>query len=334
MTSRQLARLIGVSQSAVSRAFTPNSSISPALRERVLTSARELGYEPNAIAAMLSSRKTNIVGIVVSDVTNPFYPGLTGKLSQGLQRNGLQSLLFNVTPGANIEGQLAALKRYNIDAVIVIAATVLSEPTLAWVTEGRNAVLVNRLVSSDLMSVCCDNTHGARTIIDHLHQTGRRKIAYVAGLTGTGIALARQHAAVTRMAELGMQLAGSFSRGVYSYEAGYQAALEAAAERPDAVMFANDILALGGFDALRDELGLDVPGDMAVTGFDDIDMASWPHYQLTTYRQPVEAIVEETLALITEGPRRKHRQISLAGELVVRRSSQAAAGDRRDKGGA
>jgi DNA-binding LacI/PurR family transcriptional regulator len=181
-------------------------------------------------------------------------------------------------------------------------------------------------VPTDPTSVCCDNSHGGRAIVDHLHQTSRRRIAYVAGLAGTGVALARQHAAVTRMAELGMQLTGIFSRGVYSYEAGHQAALEAPAERPDAIMFANDILAMGGFDALRDELGLDVPGDIAVTGFDDIEMASWPHDQLTTYRQPVGAIVEETLALITEGPNRKHRRISLAGELVLRRFSQIQAG--------
>jgi DNA-binding LacI/PurR family transcriptional regulator len=328
MTARELAQLIGVSQSTVSRAFTPNSSISPALRERVLKSARELGYQPNAIAAMLSSRRTNIVGIVVSDIRNPFYPGLIGKLSQALQRHGLQSLLFNVMPGTEVDEQLAALRQYNVDAVIVIAATILSESTLAWVTEGRNAVLVNRIASAELTTVCCDNELGARTIVDHLHALGRRRIAYVAGLTRTGVARERQHAAISRMAEHGMRLSGCFAGNAYTYEAGYAAAIEAATSEPDAIMFASDILALGGLDALRGKLGLRVPEDIAVTGFDDIEMASWPHYQLTTYRQPVDAIVEQTLALVAAGSNRPVAKRLLPGELVPRSSSLGRSAER------
>jgi Transcriptional regulators len=137
ITARELARLMGVSQSAVSRAFTPGTSISPELRQRVLRAAEEFDYHPNAIASMLSTRRSNIAGIVVSEMQNPFYPTLIEKLSRELQRVGLQSLMFNITRGSNIEEQLVALRKYNVDAVVVISATVLSGASLCWATEGR-----------------------------------------------------------------------------------------------------------------------------------------------------------------------------------------------------
>ena len=320
LTSRQLAAVIGVSQSTISRAFTPGSSISPDLRERVLRSAREFGYQPNAIASMLTKRRTNIVGIVASDMRNPFYPGLIEQLTQSLQRVGLQSLLFNVTPGASVEEQLVAIRTYNVDAVVIISATVLSERAIAWATEGRRAILLNRLSDNDIATVCCDNVAGTRALVDHFHAIGRRKIGYVAGLSKTAVGIERRSAFVTRLAELGMLLVGTVSHESYSYEAGWRGALELLPHKPDAIFFASDILAIGGMDALRREAGIAVPGDIAVAGFDDIAMAAWPAYSLTTYRQPVDTLVEATLELIAaEQPRPVHW--SIAGNLVVRASS-------------
>jgi DNA-binding LacI/PurR family transcriptional regulator len=320
LTSRQLAALLGVSQSAVSRAFTPGSSISDEMRARILKGARDFGYEPNAIASMLSTSRTSIVGIVVSDMRNPFYPVLIEKLTQGLQRVGLQSLLFNVTPGARLEEQLVALRRYNVDAVIVLSATALSERALAWATDGRDAILLNRQSGGDLTTICCDNVAGVRAVVDHLHGIGRRNIGYVAGLTATAVGIERRTAFVTRLAELGLRLAGTVSHGAYTYEAGWQSALDLLAHDPDAIFFASDILALGGIDALREVAGKRVPGDIAVAGFDDVAMASWPHYALTTYRQPIDALVEATLERLASGSRATlHRAIP--GELVVRAST-------------
>ena len=324
LTSRQLAALIGVSQSAVSRAFTPGSSISPDLRDRILRSARETGYQPNAIASMLTKRRTNIVGIVVSDMRNPFYPGLIEPLTQGLQRIGFQSLLFNITPGASVEEQLVAIRTYNVDAVIVISATILTERDLAWATEGRKAILLNRQSTEDITSVCCDNAAGARAVVDHLHAIGRRRIGYVAGLSKTAVGIERRSAFVTRLAELGMRLAGTVSHEAYGYEAGWRGALDLLAQKPDAIFFASDVLALGGIDALRQEAKVEVPDDIAVAGFDDIAMAAWPRYSLTTYRQPIGKLVETVLELLSEGHAETvHR--SIAGELIVRTSSVGSA---------
>lgn len=319
LTSRQLAALIGVSQSAVSRAFTPGSSIAPDLRARILGGARIYGYQPNAIASMLTTRRTNIVGIVVSDMQNPFYPSLIEQLTQGLQRAGLQSLLFNISPGSSLEDQLVALRTYDVDAVVVISATVVNATTLAWATEGRKAILLNRLGSDDFTSICCDNTEGARLIVDHLYSVGHRRIGYVAGLTQTAIGMLRYSSFSARLAELGMRLVGTASSESYSYHAGWRGALDLLPQSPDAIVFASDILALGGLDALKSAGAAGI----GVTGFDDIPMAAWPGYSLTTYRQPIPAIVEKTVALLRSpdlGPAQLH---TLKGELIIRDSTCA-----------
>jgi DNA-binding LacI/PurR family transcriptional regulator len=326
MTSRELARLLGVSQSAVSRAFSPGASISPELRERILAYARQVDYHPNAIASILSRRRSNIVGIVISELQNPFYPMLLEKLSRELQIIGLQSLLFNVTPGSDVENQLAALRQYHVDAVVIISATALSGAALTWATEGRAAVLVNRVIpEGNLNAVSCNNMHGARAVADHFHAIGSRRVAYVSGLMHTSTAAERRSGFITRAAELGMTLVGQASRNVYSYDAGYECALELARlGQVDAIFFANDTLAAGGIDALRDVAGIRVPEDIAVAGFDDIAMARWPRYSLTTYRQPLDEIVRRTVMLLqdayagTDGEPATHL---IDGELVVRAST-------------
>lgn len=329
VTARELARLMGVSQSAVSRAFTPGTSISPELRQRILRAAEEFDYHPNAIASMLSTRRSNIAGIVVSEMQNPFYPALIEKLSRELQRVGLQSLMFNITRGSNIEEQLVALRKYSVDAVVVISATVLSGASLRWVTEGRASVLVNRTIPDQkITSVSCNNIEGARAIADHFHALGRRNVAFVGGLSHTSTNIERQNAFITRVAELGMTLTHAVSGGEYSYEAGYKSALEiGSAERTEAIFFANDILAIGGFDALKDKLGLRIPEDMAIAGFDDVAMTRWPRYSLTTFRQPVDAMVAKTVTLIVEqlkGKNYEPTQNPLSGELLVRHSTMGA----------
>ena len=324
ITARQLARLIGVSQSAVSRAYTPGASISSEMRRRILSMADSMGYSPNAIASTLSKRRSNIVGIVVSAMQNPFYPVLIEKLSRGLQQVGQQSLLFNLTHGADIKQQLAALRQYNVDAVVIVSAAPLSGAALSWATEGRTTIMINRTVpDSGLSSVCCNNAEGARAIADHFHALGRRRVAFVAGVPHASANLERQHAFIERLAELGMTLSASVAGGEYSYEAGYRSALEVArAGHTEAIFFANDILAVGGLDALRDEAGLSVPGDVAVAGFDDIAMASWPRYSLTTFRQPLDAMVERTVQLVTGKAEPAETSIHLLpGELVVRNTT-------------
>jgi len=234
--------------------------------------------------------------------------------------------LFNVTPGSDTKQQILALRQYNVDAVIVVSATHLTGSDLNWATEGRRAVLVNRVAAdTTLTSVCCDNAAGARAIANHFYSLGHRRAAYVAGLPNTTTNLERQHNFIERLAELGMRLTACVKGGSYAYEAGYRAAIEVArTTTTDAIFFANDTLALGGIDALREEVRISVPHDISVAGFDDIAMAGWPRYELTTYRQPIDRIVNFAVRLITEPAASEQDRGALhlvSGELVVRNST-------------
>ncbi len=212
-----------------------------------------------------------------------------------------------------------AIRTYNVDAVVVISATVLNSRTLAWATEGRRSILLNRLGHDEIASVCCDNSMGARALVDHLHDIGCNRIGYVAGLTKSAIGMARFGAFTLRLAELGMRVAGTTSHEAYSYDAGWRGALDLLPEKPDAIFFASDVLALGGLDALR---AARLAGSIAAVGFDDIPMSGWPGYSLTTYRQPINAIVEKTLDLLQCADPGPPRLYALPGELVVRKTTE------------
>ncbi|WP_419760363.1 LacI family DNA-binding transcriptional regulator [Acidisoma sp.] len=324
VTARELARHLGVSQSTVSRAFSRHASIAPAMRERVMEAAGALGYQPNVIARSLSTKRSNIVGIVMASMTNPFYPELLEQLSRALQRAGLQTLLFHAPPGEDVDSQLPLLLQYQVDAVVIASATVSSAMALEWTQTGRPAVLFNRTVpGAGVTTVSCDNLAGGRDVADLLVSLGRRRIAYVAGRSDTSTNADREHGFTQRLNQLGVALHARSGGEEYGYEHGYRATLELAAKRPDAVFYANDITALGGMDALRQELGLAVPEDVAVVGYDDIPMAAWPSYGLTTVRQPVQAMIEATVACLAadmSGPGDAQMHV-IGGPLIERAST-------------
>lgn len=209
-----------------------------------------------------------------------------------------------------------------MDAVVVLGATVLSDKDLLWAIEGRRAVLFNRLSDEEINSVCCDGVVGTQAVMEHFQSIGRQRIGYVAGLMTSGIALERYRAFTNQLDQFGMQLAGTASYDEHSYQAGWKAALDLLSKKPDAMFFASDILALGGMDALRKEAGIRIPEDIAVCGFDDIAMASWPAYSLTTYRQPLDAIVDSAIEILLSKEEMSPTRISLPGELIVRASTK------------
>jgi DNA-binding LacI/PurR family transcriptional regulator len=325
VTARELARALGISQSSISRAFSRHASISPAMRTRVMEAAAKLGYQPNVIARSLSTRRSGIVGIVMATMTNPFYPEVLEQLAKALQQVGLQTLLFHVPPGQEVDSELPLLLQYQVDAVVIASATISSAMAREWTATGRPAVLFNRTVpDAGVTTVSCDNVAGARAIADHLLARGCRRLAYVSGQPDTSTNVEREHGFRERLRECGVDLYAYTSGHEYSYVAGHEAALRLAPERPDAVFFANDVMALGGMDALRHVCGLRVPEDVAVVGFDDIPMASWPSYQLTTVQQPLGRMVEATVRFLTDTIERQvaePRMHIIQGALIERAST-------------
>ncbi|NWG75962.1 MAG: LacI family DNA-binding transcriptional regulator [Rubrivivax sp.] len=300
VSSIEVARLAGVSQAAVSRVFTPGASVSDEMRARVLAAARQLGYRPNAIARSLIQRSTRMIGLVLVRFMNPFYARLLQEFTARLQALGYWTLLLNVAHGDELEKTLPTALQYQVDGLIVTSATLSSRLADECAHYGTPVVLFNRYsLDSNVNAVCCDSVRGARLVADALIDAGHQRFAYIAGEAGSSTNQDRERGFTARLRERGHALALS-EQGDYSYESGIVAArrLLDRSDRPDAIFCANDLMAMAALDVARCELGLRVPEELSVVGFDDIQQASWPKYDLTTVRQPVERMVEATIELL------------------------------------
>jgi len=303
ITSTNVAKAAGVSQSVVSRAFTVNGKVAPKTRARVLEVAARLGYQPNAMARGLVTQRSNLVGVVVGDSANPFYSQVLTRFSEKLQALGKQVLLL--TSGDAEHALLLALQ-YRVEAIIITTATLSSPVAGAFAGSGVPVVFFNRYAEQPgLWAVSCDNVRGGRDVADALLGAGHRRFAFIGGKPDTSTNQDRREGFMLRLREEGFDLELSVEKE-YTYEWGYHAARYlpsvGSGSAIDAVFCANDIVALGVIDALRAS-GRRVPEDVAVVGFDDIPAASWRGYALTTVAQPVEAMIGATLELLSRyGP--------------------------------
>lgn len=335
VTSLDVARLAGVSQSAVSRVFTPGASASKKTVEKVRRAAAELGYRPNVLARAMITGKSRIIGLVVAYLDNYFYPVAIEKLSVALQEKGYHVLVFMAAATVDdVEGVMREILDYQVDGIILASVAMSSSLADQCRRHGIPVVLFNRdQDDASLSSVTTDNIAGGRAVAEHLLAEGHRRIGYIAGFEGASTQRDREQGFVARLAESGFAL---HSRGVGEYE---QAATRAAtlamfatADRPDAIFVANDHMAFAAMDALRSELGLRIPEDVSVVGFDDVPIAAWAAYDLTSYRQPVNQMVAETVSTLLgsiEGGVTEPRRIRIPGRLI-RRGSTRAAGEKTE----
>ncbi|HTN98281.1 MAG TPA: substrate-binding domain-containing protein [Nordella sp.] len=323
LTGRELAKALGISQSTISRAFSEGATISPKMRAKVLEAARELGYQPNVIARSLTTRRSGIIGIVIANMANPFYVSILQPLTRRLQQMGLQTLLFGVQSGQQIDSQLPLLLQYNVDAIIVMTGTISRDTAQRWNEAGRIVLPFSYTIPElGLPSVSCDNHAGGRAVAHYLVQQGHKRPTFVGGHPNSATSIARGQGFTKALRELGVPLFGRLETGEYTYEGGYAAALELGRSRPDAIFFADDIMALGGMDALRFSLGMNVPDDISVVGFDNIPQSGWPTYELTTFAQPIGPMVDAAVRILTrrDGPPGEVQTTLLQGALVQRGS--------------
>ncbi len=331
ITSVDVARLAGVHQSTVSRAFSDDGSVAPETRDRVLAAARRLGYTPNAIARSLITNQSNIVGVVMAGISSPFQPYVLEKFLQALQERGRQALVFSAPPGQEIDDILPAVLQYRVDGLIITSATLSSARLEDCARAGTPVILFNRNVpGGGASAVCCDNVEGGRLVANLLLDAGHRRLAYIAGSANSSTNRDREKGFTDRLYERG--IVGTLrEQGRYSYESGYEAArrLLERDDPPDAIFCASDIIALGALDLAR-ERGVRVPDDLSIVGFDDIPMARWSAYALTTIRQPVDAMIAATLALLQErraAPDAPPVTKLFPGALVERGSARRASGE-------
>jgi len=327
VTSYDVAKLAGVSQSAVSRCFKPGASVSKKMRERVMKAADELGYQPNAIARSLITRRSNLVGVILSDFTNLHYPEVLFELNQGFSNRGVHILLFTLHRERDIDEIIQQVFQYQVDGVVV--ATTLS-PEQIDRFEKRNLPLVffNRTIQDrSVSSVCCDQEAGERLLVNGLVNSGHTSFGVISGPEDSLVSIQRTAGACDRLIDLGFENV-PIVQGDYTYESGQEGIHKLIKKLDgdlDAVICANDVMAIGCIDALRKDFSLAVPDDISVVGFDGIAPAIWSGYNLTTIRQPVEQMSDAAVDMIlarVEEPDKSPEMRVFSGEMRPGGSAQ------------
>lgn len=327
ISSRDVARVAGVSQSAVSRAFSPGRSVSEKTRRKVLRAAEGLGYQINAFARSLITQRSRLIGVVMGDITNPFYPEVLRLFTQRLQTLGQRVLLFTVGHGHDVDEALPALLQYQIDGVIITSAFLSSQMADVYARRKTPVILFNRSIRNDhVICVTTDNVAGGELVANLVAEAGHRRPAFVAGLENTSTSEDRERGFMERLRQSG-HVDVPREVGDYTYEGGHDACVRllTRTKRPDAIFCANDIMALGALDAARRTLGLRVPDDVSIIGFDDIPAASWKNYALTTVRQRRQRMVDvaiDALFARIEDQRVPFGIRLVPGELVVRETAR------------
>jgi LacI family transcriptional regulator len=327
VTSLDVAKLAGVSQSAVSRVFTPGASASKKTAQKVRKAADELGYRPNALARAMITGKSRIIGLVVAYLDNHFYPVVIERMSVALQAKGYHVLVFMASNTvADVQAVMQEILDYQVDGIILASVSMSSALAAQCHQNDIPVVLFNRDQDDPrLSSVTTANIAGGRAVAEHFLSMAHQRIGYIAGFEGASTQRDREMGFRAGLEAAGRRLHAR-ECGEFMHPITREATLRMfdTPNRPDAVFVANDHMAFAVMDCLRGELGLSVPHDVSVIGFDDVPIAAWPAYSLTTFRQPVNQMVAETVATLMDritNPETEPRRIRIEGRLVLRGSS-------------
>lgn len=330
-TVRDVARRAGVSVSTVSHVLNQTRYVSDDLRERVLVAMRELEFAPNAAARMLSLKRSNTIGLIVSDIRNPFFASVTRGVEDVAQEHGYTVVLCNSDETiAKEEACLRALQTRSVDGVLLASAGVADEYVNRLVKAGYPMVLVDRdLPDLHIPAVLLDNEGAAHRAVRHLIDRGHQRIGMLSGRLAISTTIERVAGYQRALREAGLPFdAELVISGESTSEGGARAAalLLAHRRRPTAIFSGNNLMSIGALQSISG-LGLSVPEDVALVGFDDFPYpwsdAFRPH--LTTIAQPTYELGRSAAALlvrILRGSRvQAEQRIVLEGELVVRESS-------------
>lgn len=329
ISSKEIASRAGVSQATVSRVINNHASVSPTTRRRVLQVIEELGYYPNAAARSLVTNRTSAIGLVVSDVLNPAYFEFVEEISISARGEGYQVLLCNVERDAAIDdAYVNLLLEQHVAGIIFCSITEESKAAQRLVQANVPFVYLNRYQPGVAAhTVIGDNVAGCEQLTRHLLELGHRRVAFIRGMPNASTSQDRERGYRQALAAHGIAVDDALLvTGSYSLSDAYTAAYELLqhAERPTAIVCANDYMALGVLDAAYD-LGLHVPAELSVVGYDNMRLAGLRSIGLTTIAQPFQAMARAALDLLGQAIAADNRldpqQIVYLPQLVVRRTS-------------
>ncbi|APG84755.1 LacI family DNA-binding transcriptional regulator [Sinorhizobium americanum] len=325
VTIKHVAKAAGVAVGTVSRVLAKNKTVNEEIRIRVEEAIQELGYQPNSLGRSLRLNKTDLIGLVIPDITNPFFAELAKHVEMLASSEGYSVLLANShdDPAAEQQQVQALLGRLPRGLILVP----VSESTIGDLVSGKNTVTVDRPLQGQTL-VGVDNRRGGYLAADHLLSLGHRRIAYMSGPPTLDVARERREGFVGRIREFQQQhpsqpLAFQTVDGNFDYRAGEELGNRLLRQEhpPTAIATASDQQAIGLMRAAAD-VGLSIPNDLSIVGFDDIPLASLVLPRLTTIRQPLAEIARIALKAILSRSSTPH-DCKLEPVLVERNSTRA-----------
>ncbi|MEM1362971.1 MAG: substrate-binding domain-containing protein [Pseudomonadota bacterium] len=322
-TARDIAKICGTSLSAVSRAFRADASISPELRQLILGEAAKRGYTPPQKRAR-EGRNAIAFAVVIGDIDNPFYAQALKLFSAAAKALDWEMTTLIAPDRGSLDGQTDRVLAMPIDAVILTSAELSSTLSQACRSRGLPVILFNRVqVDAEMTAVCADNFGGGKLAGQRLFGQGRSCFAYVGGRRSTSTHLERRRGFLDVLEAAGQNLEYDLV-GEYDYEISLELGrrLFDSTSPPDGVFCANDQMGFALIDAAH-EAGLEPGRDVSIIGYDDVPMARWPRYQLTTISQNVENMVDETMTVmrrVTSAPSQEGQIVVVPADLVVRNS--------------
>lgn len=322
-TIHDVAKLAGVSTATVSRVLSRSRGVQPESARKVLAAAEQLGYRYNAVARALRTNRSNTIGMLVPQISNPFFPALVEAVERRLSREGLELLLCDSQRDVDVEARrLRALVERQVDGIIISPYDFTGSAPAVRGLVGRIPVIqVDRRVDDALTDwVGVDDDAGFAQVVDHLVAAGRRRLVFVSSVLTNYSAHARLDAVTTALRRHGLTAAQEPLLGTFEVEWGIEAAARIDLDAVDGVVCGNDVIALGVLRGLR-KAGVSVPGDVAVTGFDDISFAEISDPPLTTVRQQWDAMADECVRLLLQPAEHGPRGIAITPTLQVREST-------------
>jgi DNA-binding LacI/PurR family transcriptional regulator len=333
VTSYDVARAAGVSQSSVSRAFNPDGPIDIEMRKKIRAAARSLGWRPNSIASSLQKRQTDFIGLITAELSSPWRAQQLASLIPALEQSGHRPLMFHTSAESEIDSLLDEVLSYQGKAVVIGAGLMSSRIAKVCARQGLLVILLNRWVKAPgVVPISCDHLAGARQAVDHLAEKGCKRLCFLQGRLDSYAGQQRTLGFLERCTELGLTAeivnVGAFERA-NGWQAGEILAARKPSERPHGVLASNDAIALGVLDHAYATEAYSVPRDFALVGFDDLTEAGAPAYQLTTIRQPLAELTGHVVDLLEAWKAKGKRQLPFKAQflmpaLVERRSSRWA----------
>jgi LacI family transcriptional regulator len=336
ITIKDVAHKVGVNPSTVSRVLNGDSNLSirEETRNRILEAIQEMGYRPDPIARSLRMKTSDAIGMLIPDITNPFFPEIIKGAETAASEKGLSLILCNTDENSAKEKDLVRfLIDRRVDGILLFSSRLEDETLVEVEKSGIPFVLVNRGSRSNSgPHVVVDNSQGAQLAVQHLIRLGHRRIAHISGFLYTETGLERFEGYRKSLNAAGLPFVSEYMvEAGFAEQKGYTAMqkLLSVSKPPTAVFAANDLMAMGAMTAVI-EKGLRIPEDLSIVGFDDIWVARRITPSLTTIRIPLNEMGYLAVQMIADKIKKNtliNERVILPPELVIRSSTSPVAKD-------